>query len=172
MLAFIGCLILAVMLWLYRKRISNSNVNGGQAAATILAANGLSVPVYRGEGWLSDCYLVKEDRILLSPGVFDGTSVGALGVAAHEAGHALQAHSGSMPWWLMRLSSPLAAVAFGLSFWIWLIGSTIEDQQWLLVALGCLGVYLLYLIVELVCEVDASRRGLKELCRLGLVRRR
>ncbi len=71
----------------------------------------------------------------------------------------------------MRLWSPFGGLGLGLCFWIWLIGSTLEDQRWLLAALACFVASLLLLLLQLVCEADASRLAIRELLRHGLVDR-
>ncbi len=169
--ALAACAVLAVVLWLHRRHHSHRALTGGEIAETILRENGLRTQLGVAGGWLSDHYRPDEDMVVLSEGVFHGTSLGALGVAAHEAGHALQANRLLSTWWPMRLWSPFGLLGLGLCFWAWLVGSALEDQRWLLAALACFGAYLLSLLFQLVCEADASRLAIRELLRHGLVNR-
>ncbi len=169
--ALAACTALAVVLWLHRHRHSHQALTGGEVAETILRRNGLRTQLGVTCGWLSDHYRPAEDIVVLSERVFHGTSLGALGVAAHEAGHALQANRLFSTWWPMRLWSPFGLLGLGLCFWAWLLGSVLEDQRWLLAALACFGAYLLFLLLQLACEADASRLAIRELLRHGLVDR-
>src|SRR5688572_2428971 len=74
------------------SKIPNSRgASGAQAARTILDAHGLqSVGVELHQGWLSDHYDPRKKVLRLSPGVYEGRDLAAVGIAAHEAGHALQ----------------------------------------------------------------------------------
>ena len=168
-LAFLACCWLALIVCLHRRRQGSSHVTGGQAAATIFASRGLSTRVFRGDGWLVDSYHPEKDGIVLSRPNFDGTDIGALAIAAHETGHVLQAHCWFGPYCLLRLLEPIAGIALGASFWLWLVGSAAESQGLLRAAAATFGSYLLYLILELICEFDASRRGVRELVRHGFL---
>ena len=118
-----------------------------------------------GGGWFVDSYHPKKDAIVLSRANFDGTDIGALAIAAHETGHVLQAHWWFVPYCFLKLIEPAARIALGISFWLWLVGSVAESHGILRAAAAMFGTYLLYLILELICEFDASRRGVHELVR-------
>lgn len=171
LMAFIAWAGLAVTFWLHRRHRSHRRLTGGAVAETILRRNGLPTRLGVTGGWLTDHYLPAEDTVVLSERVFHGTGIGALAVAAHEAGHAIQANRLLSAWWPMRLWSPFGRVGFGLCFWVWLVGSVLEDQRWLLAALACFVAYLLLMLLELVCEADASRRAVRELLRHDLIDR-
>ena len=169
--ALIALVGLAVMLWLHRRHRSHRGLTGGEVAEAILHHNGLHNRLGVTKGWLADHYHPADDMVVLSERVFHSTDIGALGIAAHEAGHAIQANRLVSPWWPMRLWSPFGFVGLGLCFWAWLVGSVLEDPRWLLAALGCFAAYLLFLLLQLVCEADASRRAVRELLRHGLIDR-
>jgi len=170
--ALLACAGLAVMLWLHRRRHSHRRLTGGDVAETILRRNGVRTQLcYINRGWLSDHYRPAEDAVVLSQRVYYGTSLGALGIAAHEAGHALQANRFFSTWWPMRLWAPFGFLGLGLCVWIWFIGSVLEDQRWLLAALACFSAYLLFLLLQLICEADAGRLAVGELLRHGLIDR-
>ena len=169
--ALLACAALGIVLWRYRRYESRRAITGAEVAATILSKNGLRTHVCVVHGWLSDCYLPREDTVALSEQVFAGTNIGALSIAAHEAGHAIQANRLLSPWWPMRFWSPIGGLGLGLCFWLWLAGSIVEDQRWALATFGCFGAYLLFLLLQIVCESDASRRAVRELLRHGLIDR-
>lgn len=171
LLALIASLWMALILFLHRRRRSRSGATGAQAAVRILAAHRLQTNVQGVRGWLVDCYLPRQDTIALSEGVFHGTSIGVLGIAAHEVGHALQARRWFAPWCARRLLVLPANLGLTLCLWVWLTGMILRDQRIVLAGIACFGPYLLFLLCELVCEADASRRGVHELVRHGLLDR-
>lgn len=171
MLAFFASCCLALVVWLHRHHHATSRINGGQAAATILASHRIDITVYRVEGWLVDCYYPKKNAILLSASNFEGTNVGALSIAAHEVGHVLQARRWYLPYWLSWLLARPAEIALAACFWLWLIGAAAENQTFVISGVACFAFYLLYLLLQLVCEIDASRRGVRELLRHGFLQR-
>ena len=162
-LALLACSWLGTIVWLNRGRQTSRHVTGGQAAATILASHALSTRVFRGDRWLVDSFHPKKDAIVLSRANFDGADIGALAIAAHETGHVLQAHRWFAPYCLLRLLEPAARILLGAAFWLWLIGSATDDRDLRLAATAAFVAYLVYLILELICEFDASRRGLREM---------
>ena len=170
-LALLACCWLGTIVRLNRGRQTSRHIIGGQAAATILASHALSTRVFRGGGWLADNFHPKKDAIVLSPANFDGTDIAALAIAAHETGHVLQAHGCFAPYCLLGLLEPAARLLLGAAFWLWLIGSAAENRNLLLAAAAAFGTYLVYLILELTCEFDASRRGLRELVHHGFLNR-
>lgn len=164
-LALFASCCLALVVWLHRHYHATSRINGGEAAATILAGHRIDTKVYRVEGWLVDCYYPKKNAILLSASNFDGTNVSALSIAAHEVGHVLQARRRYLPYWLSWLLARPAEIALAACFWLWLIGAAAEDRAFVLAGVACFALYLIYLSLQLVCEIDASRRGVQELIR-------
>jgi len=168
---FFACCCLSLIVWLHRRSQASCNLSGGVVAATLLAAHQIDTKVYRVEGWMADCYFPKKNAILLSPANFEGTTVSALGIAAHEVGHVLQRKRWYAPYCLTWLIRTPAHAALAACFWLWLIGAAAEVQPFVLAAVGCFAIYLLYLLLELVCEIDASRRGVRELLHHGLLRK-
>lgn len=168
-LAFLASCVLGLTVWLHRRHRAVSQVTGSHAAATILAKNQLGTKVYRIEGWLVDGYYPKRNAILLSANNFDSMTIGALSIASHEVGHVLQARRWYVPYWLSWLLARPAQWALAISFWLWLIGAAAEDQEFVLAGVGCFAFYLIYMVLELLCEIDASRRGVRELLRHGFL---
>lgn len=168
---FFACCCLSLAIWLHRRHSASCNLSGGVVAATILARHQIDTRVYRVQGWMADCYYPKKNAILLSPGNFEGTTVSALGIAAHEVGHVLQRKRRYVPYWLTWLIHKPAHVALAACLWLLLIGAAAGVQPFVHAGVGCFAFYLLYLWLELVCEIDASRRGMQELLRHGFLQK-
>lgn len=149
---------------------SASGLSGAEAAREILDQAGLySVPIEEVGGRLSDHYDPTKRALFLSADNYHGRSLAAIGVAAHEAGHALQHQAAYAPLQLRMTLVPVtqfatsaAYVMFALSF---MLG--IAKLAWLAVAV--FGVITLFQVVTLPVEFDASRRAKERLLRLALV---
>jgi uncharacterized protein len=168
---------LVVQWWLKRTfaRYSSidlmSGMTGAQVAREILDRNGLEgVPVDRSDaGALSDNYDPRKRALHLSPPVYDPNTVAAAAVAAHESGHALQHASGYAA---LRLRSAIfPAVAIASNVWIWLLlaGVFLNALGLITIAIAVYAVAVLFHIVTLPVEFNASRRAGQQLRTLGLV---
>jgi Zn-dependent membrane protease YugP len=166
-----------VQAWLQRTFAKYSEVpvgaglTGAQVARTILDRNGLSnVPVEVSPGGpLSDHYDPRKRALFLSEPVYAPATVSAAAVAAHETGHALQHARGYVP---LRIRSAMyPAVAFASNAWIWLllIGAFLQALGLVALALALYGVAVLFHIVTLPVEFNASRRASGQLRELGIV---
>ncbi len=160
----------------YGKVPIRSRMTGAQAARYILDANGLqSVPVERVAGNLTDHYDSRSKVLRLSEPVYDNASISAVGVAAHEAGHALQDKSGYFALQMRQGLIPFAN--FGSNFgmiliFIGAIGMYILPPIGLLAAIAGLALYalgVLATIVTLPVEFNASSRALAQINQYGLV---
>lgn len=168
---------LAVQAWLKRTFAKYSNVqigsglSGAQVAQQILARNGLTeVPVEISPGGpLSDHYDPRKKALFLSEPVYVPPTVAAAAVAAHETGHALQDARGYVP--LKIRSAMYPAVAFASTAWIWLliIGAVLNALNLVALALILYGVAVLFHVVTLPVEFNASRRASGQLRELGIV---
>lgn len=167
-------------LWAQRKVQGNFNkyskvalshpMTGSQVARKLLDSNGLyDVAVEESQGFLTDHYDPRGKVLRLSPGVYRSQSVAAAGIAAHEMGHAMQDARGYAP--LMLRSALVPAAQFGSSLYIWpimagfLLG--IAELAWVGVIL--LGASVLFSLVTLPVEFDASRRAKKLLVSNGML---
>ena len=167
---------LGVQWWLKKTFAEQARVavshgmNGAQVARTVLDANGLhEVTVHVSPGGpLSDHYDPRKRSVHLSHPVFDEVSISATAVAAHEVGHAIQ-HKEAYSFFRFR-SALFPAVAFSSSVWIWLlvIGFLLNAAGLVLVAIVLYAVAVLFQIVTLPVEFDASRRAAVQLAGLGL----
>lgn len=156
----------------YSKVTTQRRVTGAQVAQEILRANGIfDVPVERVPGQLTDHYDPRTRTLRLSDSVYGSTSVAAMGVAAHEVGHALQHAGGYVPLKVRSLIVPAASFGSMLGPWM-LIGGVIMglvQVAWLGVAMFAAGT--LFALVTLPVEFNASSRAMAQLTNIGLVDR-
>jgi len=167
-------------LWLkaaYAKysRIGNQqHVTGAEAAQVILRTAGIDdVRVEEVRGFLSDHYSPNEKVLRLSPNNYSGTSIAAVGIAAHEAGHAIQHAQRYAPLVLRNLAVPVASVgsSFGyiaIVLGVLMGGPSINNP---LVLFGILGIAAIaaFQVITLPVEFDASRRALELLPQVGIL---
>jgi len=150
-----------------------SGMTGAQAAREILDRAGLNnVPVEEVEGRLSDHYDPTKRTLFLSSDNFQGRTVAAVGVAAHEAGHALQ-HQAAYGLFNVRMAlvpvTQFASFAWtGILLLGWILGRAFF-AKFILLAVALFAVLTLFQLVTLPVEFDASRRAKEQLFRLGLV---
>jgi Zn-dependent membrane protease YugP len=150
---------------------ASSGVTGAEAAAVVMQSGGVgNVPIEPVAGQLTDHYDPSHKVLRLSAANYQYSTLAAVGVAAHEAGHALQdAHH--YPLLVVRnLIVPLAGVGSNLSFTALMAGVFL---QWMpLVWLGILlfSTVVVFQIVNLPVEFDASRRAREQLLQTGLIR--
>lgn len=150
----------------YSQQYSRRGLSGAEAAQRVLRANGLgSIPIHQVSGELTDHFDPKDNVIRLSESVYGGTSSAAIGVACHEAGHAIQYAQGYAPIKLRsalipvtnfgaKLSGPLIFAGFFLA--------SFSNVFILLAYLGiiCFALSTLFQLVTLPVEFNASRRAM------------
>jgi Zn-dependent membrane protease YugP len=144
----------------YTRVYSQRGMTGAQAAREILDSQGLNyVPVEMIDGQLTDHYDPRDKVLRLSPEVYRGSSIASLGVAAHEAGHALQHAHGYYPLNLRNSLVPVANFGSTLAFPLFLIGLFISPA---LVKLGLwlFAAVLVFQVVTLPVEFNASNRAI------------
>jgi Zn-dependent membrane protease YugP len=149
-----------------------SGLTGAQAARRILADAGLTdVPVEEVEGKLTDHYDPTKRALFLSSDNFHGNSVAAVGVAAHESGHALQ-HQAAYAMLNLRMALvPITNFASAIYGGILLLGWIMGMMKIMLpIIIVVFGVITLFQLITLPVEYDASNRAKEQLFRLGLVR--
>jgi hypothetical protein len=149
-----------------------SGMTGAEAAREILDQAGLpNVPVEEIPGRLSDHYDPAKRALFLSSDNFHGRTVAAVGVSAHEAGHALQ-HQAAYGLFNLRMAL-VPVTQFASMAWMGIIvlGFILHMlPHMLMLAIAVFGVMTLFQLVTLPVEFDASRRAKEQLFRLGLVR--
>ena len=145
----------------YSKVKASSGITAQEAAMKILHEAGIDdVKIERIRGNLTDHYSPNEKVLRLSDSVYNSTSVAAIGVAAHECGHAIQHQVGYGPLKLRTLSVPVANIGSRLSWPIIIIGLILA-----LPGLTQIGIFLftfvvLFQLITLPVEINASRRAL------------
>lgn len=164
----------------YKKVKTLSGLTGKEVAEAILQANGITdVRVVRGEEELSDHYNPKENVVVLSPIVYSQPTVASVAIAAHEIGHVIQDKVADYkPMRLRHSLVPLANLGGNLSMILIMIGLSITLM---VKSLGSIGITLawggvalmlfavLFQIVTLPVEFDASKRALEQVTELGIV---
>ena len=144
----------------YSKVLSRRGLTGAQIAEYILQSNGISdVSVTKIAGNLSDHYHPQKKYIGLSEGVYNSTSVAALGIAAHEAGHAVQYHLDYAPIKFRTAIVPLTNFASQFS-WILIFAGLLFSETVALAGVLLFGITVLFQLVTLPVEFNASRRAL------------
>ena len=159
----------------YSKQLSTRRITGAEAARRVLAANGVcGVRIDRVSGNLTDHFDPKTNVIRLSDSVYDNASTAAIGVAAHEAGHAVQYAQGYGPIKLRAAIIPITNIGSKLAMPLILIGLLLtfaENFSFFFVYLGiaCFGLSLVFQLVTLPVEFNASRRAMVALEEGGIL---
>ena len=177
-LILIPALILAV--WAQAKvksafqRYSAVNARRGvtarDAVRTILDSNGLNtVAVERTQGALTDHYDPRSKILRLSESVYSSPSIAAIGVAAHEAGHAIQDAKGYTPLRLRNAFVPVASLGSSLALPLFFIGFLFGTPMLMDAGIIFFSAVLVFHLVTLPVELDASRRALGILSESGLL---
>lgn len=151
----------------YSKVPSARGVTGAQAARDILDSAGLGhVGIQIGGGRLSDHYDPRSRTLSLSPDVGQSTSLAALGVAAHEAGHAMQHAAGYAPFRLRSTLVPVARLGTNLGFILFFVGLLFfrDTSPWVMnIGILFYAGAVLFTLVTLPVEFNASRRAMAQL---------
>lgn len=148
-------------------------LSGAAAARHILDSAGLgSVEVEQVPGHLSDHYDPRQKVLRLSPEVYQSRSLAAVGIAAHEAGHALQDARAYAPLQIRNAAVPVASFGSNASLLLIILGMAIPKLSLLFVlGIGLFALVVLFQIINLPVEFNASRRAKAQLVDLGIVPR-
>jgi hypothetical protein len=154
----------------------STGMSGAEAAARVLATHGLrNVAIEPAEGFLSDHYDPRHKVLRLSPDVYQGRSLAAVGVAAHEAGHAIQDATAYGPLAIRNGLVPMAAVGSNLSFILFFVGlmlgaaHTFWGRNLVLAGIVLFAATVVFQLVNLPVEFDASRRARQVLVTNGII---
>lgn len=154
----------------YSRVASRRGLTGAQAAEAVLRAHGVyGVRVERVAGRLSDHYDPRSNVIRLSDGVYGSTSVASLGVAAHEAGHAVQYAQGYGPIKLRTAIIPVCNIGSQLSILLIVLGLIFYFPALFGVGVILFAVAVVGQVVTLPVEFNASRRAMASLRDTGLL---
>jgi Zn-dependent membrane protease YugP len=155
----------------YSQVRSMRGISGAEVAATLLRRNGMggSVGVEAVPGSLSDHYDPNARKVRLSETVYGNNSIAAIGVAAHEVGHAIQHNQQYGPLELRHKIVPVTNFASNASFPILLIGFFLNSIDLVMVGIVLFSLVVLFHVVTLPVELNASRRAVVQLSESGLI---
>ena len=159
----------------YANQYSMRRITGAEAAQRVLSANGVrGVRIERVGGDLTDHFDPKTNVIRLSDGVYSSTSTAAIGVACHEAGHAVQYAQNYAPIKLRAAVIPLTNFGSRLAMPLILLGillSAFAQMSYTLVYLGiaCFSLSLVFQLITLPVEFNASRRAMQAIDSAGIL---
>lgn len=155
----------------YAKVFSASGMTGAEMAERVLSQNGVfGVRIEPVPGELTDHFDPKSNVIRLSEGVYGSKSIAALGIAAHEAGHAVQYAVGYGPMKVRGKILPVASIGSQAGIWLAVLGSVFAALR--PIAYVGVGLYIAFVLFELITlpvEINASNRAVKALEACGVM---
>jgi len=156
---------------IYSKVPVSSGMSGAEAARQILDGAGINdVEITRSRGgMLSDHYNPIKKVLALSDGVFDSRSLAAVGIAAHEAGHAIQHAQHYSPLKLRSMLVPTASIGSNIGYFVMLAGLFMSSANMVMAGAALFSMVLLFQIVTLPVEFDASNRAKALVVEQGIV---
>ena len=156
----------------YSKVYSRSGVTAEEAARRILNANGLyDVTIERVSGNLTDHYDPRTNTVRLSDSVYGSNSLAAVGVAAHEGGHAIQHARDYFPMKVRSAIIPATNFGAGISPLILIIGVIFMSDPLIIAGIALYSLTAVFQLVTLPVEFNASRRALETLDNYGILER-
>ena len=156
----------------YSKVPSARGMTGAEAAAELLRGAGITgVRIVPTHGMLSDHYNPINKTLALSESVYRTNSIAAIGVATHEAGHAIQHARNYAPLWLRSLLVPTANIGSGLGYIVMVLGLLFSSTNMVLVGAVLFSAVLLFQIVTLPVEFNASSRAKVLVVEQGIITR-
>ena len=159
----------------YSTQYSTRRITGADAAARVLRSNGVqNVRIERIAGELTDHFDPKANVIRLSDGVYDSTSTAAIGVACHEAGHAIQYATHYAPIKLRAAIIPITNFGSKLAMPLILLGVLLSfmgnlSYTFIYLGIACFGLSLVFQLVTLPVEFNASRRAVRAITDAGIL---
>jgi len=159
----------------YSNQYATRRMTGAQAAQRVLSSHGVTnVRIERVSGHLTDHYDPRTNVIRLSDSVYDSTSTASIGVACHEAGHAVQYAQRYFPIKIRAAIIPITNIGSKLAMPLILLGivlSALGSLSYSLVYIGmaCFGFSLLFQLITLPVEFNASRRALESIESCGML---
>lgn len=154
----------------YKKIEVDSNMTGYEVAKKILSDNDLgNIRVGKVSGNLSDHYNNSKKVVNLSEDIYEGTTIAAVSVAAHECGHAIQYKEGYTPIKIRNMLVPFVNVGNSLGYFVIIISLAASATKLFMLGLFLISFALIFQLITLPVEFDASRRGKKILFELGIV---
>ena len=162
--------ILRVVYAKYKQVNSNNDLTGEDVAKAILQANDINdVKIVKIAGELTDNFNNSNRTVSLSEDIFSGTSIASLSVAAHECGHVIQYKVGYKPIKLRNKLVPIVNFGNTIGYLIIGIGLLASITELFTIGIVLSSFAVIFQLVTLPCEFNASKRANKELLRLGLI---
>ena len=144
----------------YSKVKSASGLTGAQAAQRLLDRAGIrDVKIVTSSGMLSDHYNPLNKTLALSQGNYESTSIAAIGIACHEAGHAIQHAQNYGPLWLRSTLVPTANIGSSIGYFVMFFGLMLQSMNMVLLGAVLFSAVLLFQIITLPVEFNASSRA-------------
>lgn len=154
----------------YAQVRNSAGITGAQAARRVLDSQGLQdVGIEQVKGELSDHYDPRVRILRLSEGVYSVPSIAAIGIAAHEAGHAIQHAKAYGPLKARTAMVPAVGIGSNVGFGVLFLGIIINQPQLAWLGVGLFALATLFALVTLPVEFDATRRAKAALVQVGLV---
>jgi len=149
----------------------SSGLTGAEAARKMLDHAGLhEVKIERSQGHLSDHYDPRDKKLALSEDVYDQSSLSAVGVACHEAGHALQDARAYAPLGIRNAVVPMAGFGSSLAFPLIILGFLLSLTPLIWVGIIAFSAVVLFQLINLPVEFNASTRAKEQLAELNIIR--
>jgi uncharacterized protein len=172
-----GLLLSMLASWMVKSAFSRysqvrtmNGLTGAEAAERMLASAGVrDVTVERTDGFLSDHYNPLTKKLALSEEVYGSASIAAVGVACHEAGHAVQHANHYAPMWLRSALVPTANIGSNIGYAVMMIGLFMQSTGMVLAGAVLFSMVLLFQIVTLPVEFDASSRAKRLAVEYGII---
>jgi Zn-dependent membrane protease YugP len=154
----------------YSQVASSRGYTGAQAAQVLLDQAGIhDVRIVPAHGFLSDHYNPATRELALSEQVYGSNSIAAVGVATHEAGHAIQHARGYAPLWLRSALVPVASIGSNLSYLVLMLGLMTGVMGLSLIGVLLFSTVVLFQIITLPVEFDASARAKRLVVEAGII---
>lgn len=169
-IAGIASLLVKTAFSKYSRVRSRNGYTGAQAAQLLLDRAGIyDVQVVPHHGYLTDHYDPTNKRLALSEEVYGSTSLAAIGVATHEAGHAIQHAQNYAPLWIRSALVPTAGIGSSLGIYAMMFGVFLQWQGLVIIGAILFSAVLLFQLVTLPVEFDATARAKRLVVESGIV---
>ena len=173
-------IILRITYARYKRKQTETELTGKEVAEAILKANEIEgIKIMEVSGSLTDYYDDRNKTIALSKDIYEGRSIASAAVAAHECGHAIQYKTGYKPIAFRNKMVPIVNLSNSIGYSIMIVGFAANTLGLFYLAANTLGLFylgiilfssaLIFQLITLPCEFDASKRANKELLRLKLI---
>jgi Zn-dependent membrane protease YugP len=154
----------------YSQVRNTAGISGAEAARRVLDSQGLQdVKIEAIQGELTDHYDPRSRVLRLSQGVYGVPSIAAIGIAAHEAGHAIQHAKAYGPLKARTAMVPIVGIGSNLGFGVLFLGLILQSVGLAWVGVGLFALSTIFALMTLPVEFDASRRAKEILVQVGLV---